>query len=1158
MPVLGTVDVNVKVRVDQFNRDIDKSENKFKKFGKSVDKVANRIAKSVLGLTVATAAISTAVIKVGLDFEREMTTVGAVSRATVEEFKQLEAAAREAGATTEWSATQSAEALKYMAMAGFNAQQAISALPDVLNLATAGQLDLGRASDIATDTLTAMGLKVSDLSRLNDVFIGTTTRANTDVNMLGESFKYVAPIAGQLNYSLEETSSMLGILANAGIKASDAGTDLRQAMLRTEKAVKALGMGEGSNLIDVLKEIEKRQLSVNQVTDLFGIIATKSVLVLKKNIKEHEKFTKTLRTNQGEHKKIADSMRDTLGGALKTLKSSMEENALKLFDIMKDDLRDIVEWAIKGSRAFGEWIEKNEDLLNSKIPEYLTSIKESVKDIWDFIQSHPDMIKYGLVGMMMGPGSAVLLGSFGHLLGVFKNIATAIDEVKKGNLEFSEFAFSNAEELAEKLKTISSTSELDRDILKTKKIIADLKKEIDESSGTLLASVFGGSDVEKMNAELGQYQGKLISLNAFKAQKELKAQEELAKKEKERIDKLNAETGKKKQIELEIKNKDEIVKAIQEMVKVDLKLDDIVLGIEKNYGGKKSDELLSLIRAEQIRQADLLMVNRMKEDPEEEARLKRLEPFFKILENIDLDKAHSDLKKDSDDIKKPEETLYQAAMEFKWGVENVIQMLEEIVNIPSAIIDAYASLFDTAGNFSDKLFDSIINLDEAFAKMFEGIPKIFTELLPEIPRMVSQILSQFIYGLPEIWKAFFDGIPKFVDALSAELPDLILTVISQVLTWVTGGGFGGLVDFGEIFGIERPETIAETMALKAALEGAANSAQSLIDDIKQWQRDIAYEKSDDKVGFLKDELSDLAEDIARETDSQKRIEIMEKQWQTTKDLYDVAKEQLENLKESESTVQNALDSLTLKGNTTSLASAGDRYNELFEAAKTGDSSDVSTFVSYQEQYRSFLEASGASSELMREKSINDLTTLKGIIEERKGEFQTLQQAIEENTQGTNINSVGLDSVVKELQSINSQIGNLGSGGSSSSGGFLGSVLGNVINPFGKGNVFGGLFAEGGYADTASIFGEAGGEWAIPDANSNNSRNGNFLKSVGYDQVLELIGKGFSNLKVNGNSKGGDITVTIPVYLNGKVVAREVVKVAQSDAQTKAGLKRAVA
>ncbi|WP_235942754.1 phage tail tape measure protein [Anaerococcus faecalis] len=159
-------------------------------------------------------------IKAGMDFDSAMSQVESISGASGKQLQALRDKAKEMGATTKFSATQSAEALKYMGMAGWSSQEMLDGLPGVMNLAAASGEDLGLVSDIVTDSLTAFGLTAKDTNRYVDILAATSTASNTNVSMLGESFKYVAPLAGSLGYKAQDVAVALGLMANAGIKGS--------------------------------------------------------------------------------------------------------------------------------------------------------------------------------------------------------------------------------------------------------------------------------------------------------------------------------------------------------------------------------------------------------------------------------------------------------------------------------------------------------------------------------------------------------------------------------------------------------------------------------------------------------------------------------------------------------------------------------------------------------------------------------------------------------------------------------------------------------------------------------------------------------------------------------------------------------------------------
>lgn len=194
--------------------------------------------KSLMPLSTAAAGIGAGIIKTTADFDAAMSKVAAISGAAGGDFDALREKAREMGATTKFTASESAEAMNYMAMAGWKTDQMLEGISGVMNLAAASGEDLATTSDIVTDALTAFGMKAEDSGRFADILAASATNANTNVAMLGESFKYAAPVAGSLGYSAEDVSIALGLMANSGIKASMAGTSLRNIFQRMAKPTK--------------------------------------------------------------------------------------------------------------------------------------------------------------------------------------------------------------------------------------------------------------------------------------------------------------------------------------------------------------------------------------------------------------------------------------------------------------------------------------------------------------------------------------------------------------------------------------------------------------------------------------------------------------------------------------------------------------------------------------------------------------------------------------------------------------------------------------------------------------------------------------------------------------------------------------------------------
>ena len=213
--------------------------------GESLKNVGDKISsagQALMPLSTAAAGLSAGIIKTTADFDASMSKVAAVSGAAGEDFDKLRDKAREMGETTKFSASDSAEAMNYMAMAGWKTDQMLEGISGVMNLAAASGEELATTSDIVTDALTAFGMKAEDSGRFADILASAASNANTNVALMGESFKYVAPVAGSLGYSAEDVAIALGLMANSGIKADMAGTSLRNMFQRMAKPTKESAM----------------------------------------------------------------------------------------------------------------------------------------------------------------------------------------------------------------------------------------------------------------------------------------------------------------------------------------------------------------------------------------------------------------------------------------------------------------------------------------------------------------------------------------------------------------------------------------------------------------------------------------------------------------------------------------------------------------------------------------------------------------------------------------------------------------------------------------------------------------------------------------------------------------------------------------------------
>lgn len=335
--------------------------NNLSSAGKSLTSVGSTLTKSV---TVPIVGAGTAVVKLSSDFESAMSKVSAISGATGSDLDALNQKAQEMGAKTKFSATESAEAFTYMAMAGWKTEDMLQGIDGIMALAAADGLDLATTSDIVTDALTAFGLSASDSGHFADVLAKAASNANTNVTLLGESFKYAAPVAGALGYSAEDTAIALGLMANAGIKGSQGGTALRSSLSRLIKptddaaalmekyglsmtnadgSMKSLGqvMDMLRNNMGDLTEAEQAQAAAT----LFGQEAMSGMLsIINASDKDYEKLTSAIYDADGAAQEMADTMLDNLGGQLTLLKSALEGLAIQFGEILLPYIKQFVTW----------------------------------------------------------------------------------------------------------------------------------------------------------------------------------------------------------------------------------------------------------------------------------------------------------------------------------------------------------------------------------------------------------------------------------------------------------------------------------------------------------------------------------------------------------------------------------------------------------------------------------------------------------------------------------------------------------------------------------------------------------------------------------------------------------------------------------------------
>ncbi len=449
----GSVIIDTKLNNSEFKKGINELESIGKKGLKGIG-VATGIA--VTGLS----ALGGYALKVGSDFEAGMSKVQAISGATQEEINQLTEKAKEMGAKTKFSASESAEAFQYMAMAGWKTGDMLNGIEGIMNLAAASGENLGSVSDIVTDALTAFGLQAKDSAHFADVLAKASSSSNTNVGLMGATFKYVAPIAGSMKYSIEDTAVAIGLMANAGIKGEQAGTALRSMLTRLVKppkeaaeALKKLNIsaknsdGTMKPLSQTLKELRTKFSKLNDsqkasyASSIAGTEAMSGMLaIVNASDDDFKKLTKEINNSEGATKDMANTMNNNLKGATTIMKSNMESLGIAIYDKFKvpatKGIKSVTEALEKLTKStssgqlsrsldkiasgFGKLIEKGADLITKILPKLIDGLA--------WVLEHGETI----AGVVLGVVGAVKgFEAISKAIGALKTATTIMGTLKE-------------------------------------------------------------------------------------------------------------------------------------------------------------------------------------------------------------------------------------------------------------------------------------------------------------------------------------------------------------------------------------------------------------------------------------------------------------------------------------------------------------------------------------------------------------------------------------------------------------------------------------------------------------------------------------------------------------------------------------------------------
>lgn len=357
----------------KFDTKVDSSgfESGVSKIGSLASGAMKATTAIIGGAATAIVGLGTAAVKVGSDFEAAMSNVGAISGATGDELDALTAKAQEMGAKTKFSASESADAFSYMAMAGWKTEDMLNGIEGIMNLAAASGEDLATTSDIVTDALTAFGLSAQDSGHFADILAAASSNANTNVGLMGETFKYVAPVAGALGFSAEDTAQAIGLMANAGIKGSQAGTALRSMFTRLSKPTKEVQTAMDAlnlSLTDEQGNVKDLGTLMGDLREGFANCTDAEAAQYAAMIAGQEGMSGLLaivNASEDDYNKLADAIAgstdeltgysaaeemaakqiDNLQGQVTILKSALEGFGIKIYQEMDDPLKEVVKTA---------------------------------------------------------------------------------------------------------------------------------------------------------------------------------------------------------------------------------------------------------------------------------------------------------------------------------------------------------------------------------------------------------------------------------------------------------------------------------------------------------------------------------------------------------------------------------------------------------------------------------------------------------------------------------------------------------------------------------------------------------------------------------------------------------------------------------------------
>jgi len=473
----------------EINTKVEESRNKMQRNYGAISQSITNVGQKFMVATAAIVGFGAMAVKTAADFERAMNRVGAVSGATEEQLAALTDQAKELGRTTQFSASQAADAMGFLAMAGFEVNDIMGAMPSTLQLAASAQMDLAQAADITSNILTGYRMTVEELEHANDVLVKTFISTNTNLAQLGEAMKYAAPIAASAGIQFEEASAAIGLMGNAGIQASLAGTSLRGAIVRlltpggeAASVMEELGLqvldatGNLLPLVDIVEQLERSGATTADMMTIFGLRAGPAfaALVSQGSVALRELIVE-LENSGGTAERIAEKQMEGLHGQLLKLKSAFEGFMIALAD------SGLIQWVTDTATKITEWV--------SAMAKYDKQTLKTIIVVGALVAAiGPLLIILGQIIMiapavgtavtfMFGPWGLVIAGAVTALILVTKHINAVTVAIR------AEMDALNAEIDAIN-ESIDAHDEMREEVIDLNTEIENLSEETDIAAGT--------------------------------------------------------------------------------------------------------------------------------------------------------------------------------------------------------------------------------------------------------------------------------------------------------------------------------------------------------------------------------------------------------------------------------------------------------------------------------------------------------------------------------------------------------------------------------------------------------------------------------------------------------------------------------------------------